>query len=192
MPPKFKFTEDEIVSEALELVRTRGAKALTARALAERLGCSAKPIFGLFKNMEELQLGVLCAADGLYERRISEAMHRGEYPPYKASGMEYIRFAAEEPELFRLLFMRDRRGEPPQEHGLSPELLTAICAATGLEPSEAERFHLEMWIFVHGIAVMVATGYLEWDMDFVSDALTHMYGAMLADKRGVKNGSDKN
>ena len=49
-----------------------------------------------------------------------------------------------------------------------------------------------MWIFVHGIAVMVATGYLEWDMDFVSDALTHMYGAMLADKRGVKNGSDKN
>ena len=93
---------------------------------------------------------MLCAADGLYERRISEAMHRGEYPPYKASGMEYIRFAA------------------------------------------AERFHLEMWIFVHGIAVMVATGYLEWDMDFVSDALTHMYGAMLADKRGVKNGSDKN
>ena len=169
MPPKFKFTEDEIVSEALELVRTRGAKALTARALAERLGCSAKPIFGLFKNMEELQLRVLCAADGLYERRISEAMHRGEYPPYKASGMEYIRFAAEE-----------------------PELLTAICAATGLEPSEAERFHLEMWIFVHGIAVMVATGYLEWDMDIVSDALTHMYGAMLADKRGVKNGSDKN
>ena len=71
MPPKFKFTEDEIVSEALELVRTRGAKALTARALAERLGCSAKPIFGLFKNMEELQLRVLCAADGLYERRIS-------------------------------------------------------------------------------------------------------------------------
>lgn len=42
MPPKFKFTEDEIVSEALELVRTRGAKALTARALAERLGCSRK------------------------------------------------------------------------------------------------------------------------------------------------------
>lgn len=179
MPPKFKFTEDEIVSEALELVRTRGAKALTARALAERLGCSAKPIFGLFKNMEELQLRVLCAADGLYERRISEAMHRGEYPPYKASGMEYIRFAAEEPELFRLLFMRDRSAEPPRVDGGDFDgIVDIIQSSTGLSRERAYLFHLEMWIYVHGIATMCATSYLNWDKELISRMMTDAYEGM--------------
>lgn len=192
MPPKFKFTEDEIVTEALELVRECGARALTARGLAERLGCSAKPIFGLFTNMEELWQRVLAAANTHYECRIAEAMRRGELPPYKASGMEYIRFAAEEPELFKLLFMRDRRTEPKSAQPLQPEVLSAICVSTGLSPDEAERFHLEMWIFVHGFAVMIATGYLDWDLDYVSNALTDMYKGRRAVFGGDKNGCDKN
>ena len=192
MPPKAKVTQEDILSACVEIIRQSGFDAVNARALASRLGCSTQPIFSNYQSMDALKADALNYAEQVYQHYLRTDMESGEFPPYKASGMAYIRFAREEKQLFRLLFMRDRRGEPPQEHGLSPELLTAICAATGLEPSEAERFHLEMWIFVHGIAVMVATGYLEWDMDFVSDALTHMYGAMLADKRGVKNGSDKN
>ena len=192
MPPKAKVTRENILSACVEIIRESGFDAVNARALASRLGCSTQPIFSHYQSMDALKDDALRYAEQVYRRYLRTDMQSGEFPPYKASGMAYIRFAREEKQLFRLLFMRDRRGEPPQEDELSPELLTAICAATGLEPSEAERFHLEMWIFVHGIAVMVATGYLEWDMDFVSDALTHMYGAMLADKRGVKNGSDKN
>ena len=53
MPRKFLFTREEITAAALALVREKGADALTARALGERLGTSAKPVFGLFKNMED-------------------------------------------------------------------------------------------------------------------------------------------
>ena len=77
---------------------------MTARALATELGCSVKPIFGLFKNMEEVQQEVLIAANLLYQNYLQEDMAKGKYPPYKASGMAYIRFAKEERELFRLLF----------------------------------------------------------------------------------------
>ena len=59
MPPKFKFTKAEMIKAALELVREGGMDALTARALAKKLGCSAKPIFGLFQNMQEVQQEVL-------------------------------------------------------------------------------------------------------------------------------------
>ena len=55
MPPKPKFTREEIIETALQLVSERGMSALTARDLGERLGSSARPIFTLFKNMEEVQ-----------------------------------------------------------------------------------------------------------------------------------------
>lgn len=176
MPPKFKFTREEIVAAALELTRERGIDALTARALADRLGSSAKPIFSLFSGMEELHRAVLTAADALYHERLRADMERSEYPPYKASGMSYIRFAREERALFRLLFMRDRSHEPPEEPGeeLLP-LIRLIRENTGLSEQDAYRFHLESWIYVHGIATMLATAYLEWDTEFISRALTDMY-----------------
>ena len=108
MPPKFKFTRDEITSAAVNVTRKKGPDGLTARALAEELGCSVKPIFGLFKNMEEVQSAVMNAAQDIYESYLAEDMTSGKYPLYKASGMAYIRFAKEEHELFKLLFMRDR------------------------------------------------------------------------------------
>ena len=48
MPPNTLFQKEEILTAALKLVREKGEKALTARALAAELGCSVKPIFGLF------------------------------------------------------------------------------------------------------------------------------------------------
>lgn len=176
MPPNFKFTREEIVRAALDLVREGGLSALTARALAAKLGSSPKPIFGLFENMEEVQREVLRAANDLYYRYLQEDMARGDYPPYKASGMGYIRFAREERELFKLLFMRDRSGESVQEdrEAVRPQL-DLIRRNTGLGEEEAYRFHLEMWIYVHGIAAMIATRYLDWDMDYISQALTDGY-----------------
>lgn len=111
MPRKNRFTREEIISAALELTRSRGIVAVTARSLAGALGSSSKPIFGLFENMDEVQQEVQKAAFAIYQKRIADAMASGEFPPFKASGMAYIRFAREERELFRLLFMRDRSHE---------------------------------------------------------------------------------
>ena len=107
MPPKVKFTREEIIRAALDIVRETGPEGLTARSLAARLGCSVKPIFGLFRSMEEVQQEVLAAGYRLYGQTIAQAMEAGKYPPYKASGMAYIAFAQQEKPLFRLLFMRD-------------------------------------------------------------------------------------
>lgn len=173
MPPKFKFTRDERTEAALQIVREEGSSALTARALAARLGCSVKPVFSLFKNMEEVQQAVLGAAHDLYQGYLEEDMAGGKYPPYKASGMAYIRFAKEEKELFKLLFMRDRSREEIRENReeIRP-LLELICQNLGICEDEAYRFHLEMWIYVHGIATMLATSYLEWEEGFISEVIT--------------------
>lgn len=176
MPPRFKFTKDEIINAALNVTRKEGMSGLTARALAAELGCSVKPIFGLFKNMEEVQQEVIRAADTLYQGYLKGDMEKAEYPSYKASGMAYIRFAKEEKELFKLLFMRDRSHEAIDENmkGLAP-ILQIIRQNTGMSENEAYAFHIEMWIFVHGMAAMIATNYLDLDEAYISRVLTDAY-----------------
>ncbi len=176
MPPKFKFTRDEMTNAALNVTRKNGISGLTARALAAELGCSVKPIFGLFKNMEEVGQEVFIASDLLYQNYLREDMAKGKYPLYKASGMAYIRFAKEERELFKLLFMRDRSREKIEENKeeIRP-LMQLIQQNLGISEDEAYLFHLEMWLYVHGIATMIATSYLDWDDEFISRVLTDAY-----------------
>ncbi len=176
MPPKLKFTREEIILAALGYVRQNGAEALTARSLAEVLGASSKPIFGLFSGMDEVKQEVMLAAKKLYDSYISDAMQSTTMPPYKASGMAYIRFAKEERELFKLLFMRDRSDEQISENRMEIRpILNIIMKNLNISEDEAFMFHLEQWIYVHGIATMIATAYLNWDEEFISTALTDVY-----------------
>lgn len=179
MPRKFMFTREEIISAALNLTRKSGISALTARALGAELGSSSRPIFGLFKNMEEVQQEVLKAADTLYHNYLKEGMESGKYPLYKAAGMAYIQFAKEEKELFKLLFMRDRTHENVEdgEEEMKP-FVEILKQKLGLNEEDAYLFHLEMWMYVHGIATTLATSYLEWDGEFISRVLTDGYEGM--------------
>lgn len=176
MPPKVRFTREEIIAAALDMTKESGISSVTARGLGARLGSSAKPIFGLFQNMEEVHREVMAAANELYNGYLKREMESGKYPPYKASGMGYIRFAREQKELFKLLFMRDRSEEVVSDSVEEIEpLLRVIMKNTGLSHEEAVTFHLEMWVYVHGIASMIATSYLDWDEEFTARVLTDGY-----------------
>ncbi len=178
MPRKFMFTREEVLAAALNLAREQGIAAVTARGLGEKLGSSSKPIFSLFENMEDVQGAVMEAANKLYQNYLKEDMARGKYPPYKASGMAYIRFAKEEKELFKLLFMRDRSHENTDIKEENKQLLELIQQNLGISEEEAYLFHIEMWIYVHGMATMIATSYLELDEAFISKVLTDGYEGM--------------
>lgn len=176
MPPKVKFSREEIIAAALDIVREGGMTALTARSLAARLGSSAKPVFGLFENMQEVQKEVMLAANAEYQEFLYAEMMRGIYKPYKATGMAYIDFARKEKELFKILFMHDRTKEIADIRDESvASIIALISRNTGLSEEEARLFHLEMWIFVHGIATMIVTNYLDWEEKHISRALTDAY-----------------
>ena len=90
--------------------------------------------------------------------------------------MAYIRFAKEEKELFKLLYMRDRSGELiPEGSELTDEMESIVQNNTGLSGADAKLFHLEIWAYVHGIAAMFATGFLNLDWELVSKMLTDSY-----------------
>lgn len=184
MPQKVRITRADIVNTAIALIRASGADALNARAIAASLCCSTQPIFSNFHTMEELQRATAAAAYEIYLDFLKKESASGKYPQYKSFGMAYIRFAREEKELFKLLFMCDRRGKeltPTPDFDASVEL---IMNANGITREKAERMHLEMWTCVHGIATMHATSFLTLEWELISDMLTDVYSGIRAKHKG--------
>ena len=175
MPSKARITKREIISTAIILVRENGAGSLNARAIASALGCSTQPIFSNFSSMDELQEAVNEYVYQTYLDFIKKEVDSGEYPPYKAFGMAYIRFAREEKELFKLLFMCDRGGKEAKPSIDFEQSVEMIMKANGLTREKAELIHLEMWTCVHGIGTMLATSFLSLDRELISQILTDVY-----------------
>ena len=175
MPPKVKITKDDIINKGVELVRAHGAESINARGIATALGCSTQPIFSNFESMEDLNSQIIFSAYNLFLRRIEAELKAEKYPPYKAYGMAYIHFAKEEKELFKLLFMRDRTGEDLSPSPDFEQSVEIIMKANTFTRETATLLHLEMWACVHGIAVMMATSFLELDDELISKITSDVY-----------------
>ena len=180
MPPKVKITKKEIIDTALQMCRESGVECVNARSVASAIGCSTQPIFSNFASMEDLQNAVIIKAYELYTEFLQREAESGKYPVYKSYGMAYIRFASEEKELFKLLFMCDRTGKsfiPTTDFDASVEM---IMNANKITKEKAELMHLEMWVSVHGIATILATSFLSLEWELISNILTDIYQGIRA------------
>ena len=176
MPPKIKISKQDIIDAALNLIRKEGETGLNARALASYIGCSTQPIFSNYQSMEILKQDVIRSAYEIYQDYVITETQTNNYTQYKASGIAYIRFAKEESGLFKLLFMRDRSNEKTDVWDpVTENVLGLLQKNVGFSREQAHRFHLEMWIYTHGIATMLATSYLPLDMETISGLITDAY-----------------
>ena len=174
MAPKVRITKDDIINASIDIIKREGLDALNARAVASALGCSTQPVFSNFATMEELLRAVLESSHRLYLSFLEEEARSGKYTEYKSFGLAYIRFAKEERELFKLLFMRDSF-TLTADYSKSIEL---IMESNGFSREIAELMHLEMWVFVHGIATMLATSYLDLEESLISTMLSDVYNGL--------------
>ena len=192
MPPKVKITKNDIIEAALGLAVESGREAINTRSIAAALGCSMQPIFSNFTSMEELERTVTVAAHKRYLAFLDAEVTKGIYPEYKALGVAYIRFAKEEKELFKLPFMCDRGGKelvPTPDFERSVEI---IMSTTGLSEERARLMHLEMWAYVHGIATMLATSFLDLDFELISKMTTDIYQGIRARHLGEEKNNECN
>lgn len=175
MPPKPKYTKEEIVETAFQIVRENGAEFLTARTIAEKLSTSPRPIFTAFEGMEDLKSAVISKCVDLYLKYCDDEKQLGKYTEYKALGMAYIKLAKCEKNVFKLLFMRDTSNEKYAEQSLFKMGTKSLNSQLNLNLNNAAKMHTEIWIWVHGIASLLATSYIELDFDTISDMLTDVY-----------------
>ncbi len=190
MPPKCKFTREEIICAALEIARAEGACAITARALGAELCSSSKPIFSVFENMEEVQAEVQNAAKALYAEYIKIGLQ--QEPAFKGVGMQYILFAIKEPKLFQLLFMSEQP-QKPSVTGILPiidesydQILQSVQNGYGLDRQNAENLYRHLWIYSHGIAVLCATNMCSFTAEEIEKMMTEVFVGLLKEIKGDK------
>lgn len=190
MPPKAKFTRSEIIDMALCITKECGMDAVTARELGNRLGSSARPIFTVFENMDEVKELVILKAKELYGQYVQEGLKNKL--PFKGVGIAYIRFAADEPKLFQLLFMTAVK-ESKNVAAILPviddnydSILRSVQDSYGLEAEAAERVYEHLWTYTHGIAAMIATGLCSYSMEQLEERLTDIFKGLLIVEKSRK------
>ena len=161
MPPKAKFTRDNIIQAGLNVIRKNGMEALSARTLGAQLGSSARPIFTVFQSMEEVQAEIKKSARFLYDEYVRKGLE--QELAFKGVGMQYIRFAIQEPKLFQMLFMSEQKQNPavvnvmPMIDDNYSDILLSVQNGYQLPEHKAEQLYRHLWIYTHGIAVLCAT-----------------------------------
>lgn len=160
MPPTVRFTRDAVLHAACQLMRREGMEALNARAIAKELGGSTQPIFRLFTNMEDLHRELILYVARQFQAHAEADMAQSD-SPYIQLCTTYLLYGRDESELFKLLFMRDRVSEGQYSDQTNFDLVfNIIKKETPLDDETAMRFFERTWLFIHGLAVCIATKYI--------------------------------
>lgn len=183
MPPKARYSKEEIVNTALGIAAEHGMAGLTAKELSVALGTSTSPIFTVFDSMQELQGEVRLAAMARFEAYAHEAMEG--MPVFKRVGMKMISFAKDEPRLYELIFMspnsevRSFDGIYTHLGSVADECLDAIRGDYGLSVEDSRALFEHSWIHTYGIATLCATGMCDFSQDELSAMLSQDFSAMM-------------
>ena len=190
MPPKAKYTREEIVQKAFEMTRENGIDSVVARELGKQLGTSSSPIFTAFKNMEELQGEVRKMAMKEFESYVRDAV---DYTPaFKYVGIKMVEFAMKEPKLFQLLYMREH--DKNQTYSMLIDELgdtVGICIKVmqreyALSQQEAELLFQQVWLHTFGICVLVAGKVCQLSPEEISKMLSMEFqGTLMLIKSGT-------
>ena len=173
MPPKFKFKREEIVEAAVNLTRRGGVDAVTARGIAGELGVSTQPIFTCFKNMEEAKEEVRIYAEKLCHSYLKKGVEASI--PFFGFGMAYIRFAKEESELYKMLFINpDKKGESMLDtlSGIRSIVINSIEKTYRFNEKESKRLFRDLWLAAHSIATLCVGGICPFSDEEIAKILT--------------------
>lgn len=182
MPPQVNFSKEQILNEAFEIVRKEGLSALSARRIAQNLKCSTHPIYRAFQSMKELETAVIEKAK---EYAITYLLQGDDtQEPFLNIGLQYFRFAQEEKELFKLLYLSGRirvsfenRVRFENMGALFEFLLDRMKQDShlqGLSDASLKRIGTNMWIYTHGLITLTYGASLENAEEFVRDCLFQM------------------
>ena len=180
MPPKVRITEEMIVDAAVRLVREQGPNKITAQAVAARLGCSTQPIMSHFKKVEDLRRAAAEKADAFHTAFLMEV---GGENPMLEIGLNNIRFAREEQNLFRFLFQSGAFSGISLWDSLEGDeiqpLLEVFSRESGLSMPDTRQVFRSLFLAVHGYASMFANNDMNYEeTEIISDLTLIFEGAV--------------
>jgi AcrR family transcriptional regulator len=164
---------EEILDATTDLLlETENAKAVSIRAVAQRVGVTSPSIYLHFADKDAL-LDAVCAR---YFEKLDEEMQRvaagqtSTIEVLRAQGLAYVRFARQTPELYRIATMGE--GNPGSDVDITLDSSAFVHMRSTIETLMEEGIYprgdstsaaLELWTAAHGVAaLLIAKPYLPW------------------------------
>lgn len=165
MPPKKKFTAEQIVETAFHIAKTEGMDSITIRKVAEQMGSSIAPIYVNFEDVEELKRAVVQRVHELGKQMVLE---QDTGSPFGDIGAASLQFAKEYPILFRDLAMKPNDYMQNYDQDMGDALVSHMEQDPDLAEFDEEELRLilfKMRVFQAGLSIMAVNGQLPAEMD---------------------------
>ena len=185
MAPRNKFTKDEMLAAAVRVVRKSGVGSLTAQALAKELHISTQPVFTCFGTIGNLKSEAHIAAEKIFDSYIKEGLK--EKIPFLGYRMKYFKFAKEEPQLYRMLFLESNENSTLSGMKHAQDMLRpTLMKIYNINENEANRYFRDMWIASHGLATLLVTGSCPYSEEELQKIMTGFSVSLLKSIKEVK------
>lgn len=177
MARKETISKNYVLETTFTMIKEQGYEEVTARKLAQRLGCSTQPIFRLYAGMSDLLSAAYPLATDYFHDYVR--MHQNVNKlPFIDLGIAYVKFAKEESNLFKLLFLSEVRAGKDLYDLLNSDdafVSTQIQKANVAGCKNSSELFMKMWIFIHGMACMCLTNDYDLTMDETVELLKETY-----------------
>lgn len=181
MPQAIQYTPDIVAGAALDLVREHGLDALTARAVASRLGCSVAPVYSAFGSMAGLTERIMHDGLGMLERAGAKDYSDGAF---LNRGIGLVAFARDEPRLFLALYRAGRGGSFNRYRDEVRRSMRTDHRLGSLPDAALNAVFERLWTYALGMAMSMLFDYAEDRSDLAvalelrSAGSTLMYGVL--------------
>ena len=177
MPPKEKVSKACVTRTAFEMTREYGFSAVTARKLAERLGCSTQPIFRAYENMDEIRTELFYMSMNLFIEEMLKT--KGKSPAYLGLALKYIELARQEKNLFELIASIDDFGTKTIDEFVKGEegeaIYKKIIGNNDATDKKKKELFMMFWMFVHGMASLIVSNRVQLSEREIKGLITKAY-----------------
>lgn len=154
--PKQRITKETVVNAAFEIARNSGMEQVMVKNIADKIGCSVQPIYSYCKNMDSLRQDVVEQTNRFIQEYV--AAHIDKDDLFRSTGRLYIRLAQEEPHLFRIFILHQRKGisslNDLYQSETNPHIAEMIASDLHISVAQAKQLHLNMLIYTIGIGTI--------------------------------------
>lgn len=154
MPPKNKFTKEQIIETAFEIAKEEGIDSITIRKIADNLGSSIAPIYVNFKDVEELKKAVISK---IYEIGNSILQEQNTGDVFLNIGIASVKFAKDYSVIFKELILKNNGYLDNYDVQIGNNIIQEMKKDEDLKEFSEEELKtllMKMRVFQAGLSIM--------------------------------------
>lgn len=177
MPAIIELKKEHVVKVAVKMVNENGWDCLNARSLAKELGVSTKPLYRIYKSMDEIKSDIYDEIYREYDEFITSRIDSKK--ALLTLAIAYVEFAQEYKNLFVSLFLSNnlkwKSINDVLDEKWNQSTIINLVNKFGYSFDTAKTTFMNFWLYANGLATLIATNDLKLDEKEILVKLVKMY-----------------